>query len=111
MSAYSIDFVSQAPLVAEEKLRDIILSLYGITEAKFAPLTGYDDLNFKLDECTVDPVRNQALSQRREGTFVLKITGFVEARNLELIGKWGNWETTTDTVFSLQTPKTIYWSI
>ncbi|KAH7699195.1 Aminoglycoside phosphotransferase [Aphelenchoides avenae] len=85
MSRYSIDFVTQAPLVPELRLREIVLERYGITEANFTPLTGYDDLNFKLDQCQINDSKNPALAKRQNESFVLKISNPVESRNLTLM--------------------------
>lgn len=84
---YSKGFlVTQAPGLPGEKLPILLKEIYGITKANVTQLTGYDDLNFKLDDCEFDG-RNEELVKRGETTFILKFTNPTEAKYPELLGK------------------------
>uniref|UniRef100_A0A1I7SCK1 APH domain-containing protein n=1 Tax=Bursaphelenchus xylophilus TaxID=6326 RepID=A0A1I7SCK1_BURXY len=44
------DFVTQAPVISTKRLLQILEAVYGIKSAKCTKLTGYDDLNFLLED-------------------------------------------------------------
>uniref|UniRef100_A0A915EQP3 Aminoglycoside phosphotransferase domain-containing protein n=1 Tax=Ditylenchus dipsaci TaxID=166011 RepID=A0A915EQP3_9BILA len=80
---YTKDFITQAPVIHDENyLRAILLQEYGITNCKIQSLTGYDDLNFSLENCQVDLQAHRKLQEfiaRDQNKFVLKFTNPVEA--------------------------------
>uniref|UniRef100_A0A914CEK4 Hydroxylysine kinase n=1 Tax=Acrobeloides nanus TaxID=290746 RepID=A0A914CEK4_9BILA len=76
--------ITQAPAISETRMWELLKEVYGICNAKVVQLTGYDDLNFKLENCEFDG-RNEALSHRGESRFILKFTNPTEARFPELL--------------------------
>ncbi|CAJ0607523.1 unnamed protein product, partial [Cylicocyclus nassatus] len=77
MELYSCDEVTQAPVAAPSHLRRILRSSYGIEQATFHDLTGYEDCNFLLDDIRWD--------RKLPCTAVLKVTNPLEAKSRENI--------------------------
>jgi hypothetical protein len=76
-----VDFVTQAPLISNEKVLELLLQNFGIKSASITPLSGYDDLNFRLENVTY-------LNDEKYGqTLICKFTNPIEARYPDLLGR------------------------
>ena len=82
---YSTSTITQTPLIEDDRLREILKSVFGIAGCKIFKLTGYDDLNFRIEDVVFDSSANQALAKRGEKTFILKFTNPLESGNSQLL--------------------------
>ncbi|KAI6179141.1 KA1 domain-containing protein [Aphelenchoides besseyi] len=82
MAELSADFVMQAPLIDDDRLQLLLKEHFGIKYAKTEQLTGYDDLNFLLNDVEFDDPSYEKKFGRK---FVCKFSNPFEARNPELM--------------------------
>uniref|UniRef100_A0A914QUW0 Hydroxylysine kinase n=1 Tax=Panagrolaimus davidi TaxID=227884 RepID=A0A914QUW0_9BILA len=78
---YSLTTITQTPLIEESKLGTILKDIYGISDCTIHKLTGYDDLNFKIENVSFNSNANIKLIKRNETTFIVKFTNPLEASN------------------------------
>ncbi|KAI6196458.1 hypothetical protein M3Y94_01112400 [Aphelenchoides besseyi] len=82
MAKLPADFVMQAPLIDDGHLLLLLKEHFGIKYAKTEQLTGYDDLNFLLNDVKFeDPSYEKKFGRK----FVCKFSNPFEARNPELM--------------------------
>jgi hypothetical protein len=80
-----VDFVTQAPLLTKEKTLELLRDNFGIKSALITSLTGYDDLNFLLEQIIYS--NNDEENAKKYGRkLVCKFTNPVEARFPGLLG-------------------------
>uniref|UniRef100_A0A914YXS6 Hydroxylysine kinase n=1 Tax=Panagrolaimus superbus TaxID=310955 RepID=A0A914YXS6_9BILA len=78
---YSISTITQTPLIEETKLLSILKDIYGIDKCVVHKLTGYDDLNFRIENVSFNSAANLELTKRSEKIFIVKFTNPLEASN------------------------------
>ena len=83
-ASFAADEVTQLPLMAESRVKVLLLEHFGVVSATLTPLTGYDDLNFRLDDAEFDDAERMSRFGRR---FVCKFSNPLEARRPQLMGK------------------------
>ena len=77
------DFIIQLPPVDESRVNQLLGDHFGIRAAQLTALTGYDDLNFLVDNAEfADDTRTQRYGRR----FVCKFSNRNEARYPLIVG-------------------------
>jgi hypothetical protein len=88
MPDFTPDYITQAPVIGEDRVREVLHSEFGLDAAvgsvRITPLTGYDDLNF-LVEVVVEA--GSQPSQVPVGKYVLKFSNPMESAVPGLIGE------------------------
>ncbi|KHN81060.1 Hydroxylysine kinase [Toxocara canis] len=77
---FEINEVTQAPVASSETIQRIVRELYSIEQCEIVRQTGYEDMNFCLQNI-ITP-RDEL---RKQSKFILKITNPIEARNYDLM--------------------------
>uniref|UniRef100_A0AC34RKJ1 Aminoglycoside phosphotransferase domain-containing protein n=1 Tax=Panagrolaimus sp. JU765 TaxID=591449 RepID=A0AC34RKJ1_9BILA len=84
-SKYLMTTITQTPLIELDRLRDFLKQIYGIDDCQITKLTGYDDLNFRIDDVKFNQNAHSELVQRNETTFIVKFTNPLENSNSYLL--------------------------
>ena len=82
---YSTSTITQTPTIEASKLKLILNDVYGITECEVYKLTGYDDLNFRIESVQFSQNAHPDLIKRREDRFIVKFTNPLENSNPYLL--------------------------
>lgn len=82
---FPADIITQAPLIPKEDALKILREVFGIQSADISLLSGYDDLNFLLENVVYTQEENAMKYGRK---LVCKFTNPIEARFPELIGRF-----------------------
>jgi ATP-dependent exoDNAse (exonuclease V) alpha subunit len=80
-----VDFITQAPLIPTTKALELVRENYGIRSATITQLSGYDDLNFLLEDIVFDDNED---SKKYSQRLICKFTNPIEARLPGLLGKY-----------------------
>jgi len=88
MPAFTPDYITQAPVIGEDRVREVLQSEFGLDAAtgsvKITQLTGYDDLNFLVEVVEMSGSQSSSVPV---GKYVLKFTSPIEAAIPGLIGE------------------------
>ena len=79
--SYSISTITQTPTVDTPNLKKILKDVYGISECEVHKLTGYDDLNFRIEKVEFSEHAHPDLVKRNENMFIVKFMNPLENSN------------------------------
>ena len=99
-ASFSDDFLMQVPSIDLTRILQLLNEHFGVRVAQLTPLSGYDDLNFLLDNVEFE---NEERAERYGHRFVCKFSNAFEARTPKVIGnniKIGIYSSCLDQVFS-----------
>lgn len=81
-----VDFVTQAPLIGTEKVLQLLNTNFGIKPTSVLLLSGYDDLNWLLEDVIYSENDDEKASKYGR-KLVCKFTNPLETRHSGLLGK------------------------
>ena len=84
-TSFSDDFLMQVPSIDPTRVLQLLNEHFGVRVAQLTPLSGYDDLNFLLDNVEFE---NEERAECYGHRFVCKFSNAFEARNPKIIGNF-----------------------
>ncbi|KAE9548748.1 hypothetical protein FO519_008039 [Halicephalobus sp. NKZ332] len=82
---YSVSTITQTPTIEIPLLKKILEEVYGIIECEVLKLTGYDDLNFKIEKVKFSKNAHPDLVKRDKDIFIVKFMNPIENSNPYLL--------------------------
>uniref|UniRef100_A0A7E4VHF2 Hydroxylysine kinase n=1 Tax=Panagrellus redivivus TaxID=6233 RepID=A0A7E4VHF2_PANRE len=76
---YNSETVTQTPVISAERLKPILKTVYGVEDCKVFQLTGYDDLNFRIEDVVFDERAHPNI--KNDIVFIVKFTNPLESAN------------------------------
>lgn len=97
LDEFNSEFISQTPDFTDDELQIILKCEFGILKVKITRLTGYDDLNFRLEDfefadenCFLRQQLINIYGSLKAAKSIIKFSCPIEARVLNLMSKCFN---------------------